>query len=138
MSDKKELWDKIKVILGGCSPVDPTLHPERAETIGLVYEKLRPLFEQNIEEPSVSDKDIIEHGGQKYEVIEIEPDYFNPEITHLAIRPVPKPLREEWVLFYSDGSRVNYDTREEALRFISSKVLPPELVHMREVPKGEE
>lgn len=32
MSDKKELWDRIKVILGGCSPVDPTLYPERAET----------------------------------------------------------------------------------------------------------
>ena len=53
---KAEIWKEIRCVLGGCSPVDPSLYPERAETIARVYEKLRPLFEQDVEEQTSTDQ----------------------------------------------------------------------------------
>lgn len=56
MRDTKELWNKIKCVLGGCSPVDPSLHPDIAETVARIYKRLRPMFEQDVEEQTSTDQ----------------------------------------------------------------------------------
>lgn len=148
MSDDKELWNKIKTVLGGCSPVDPKLHPERAETIERIYEKLRPLFEQNIEEPSVSDE-TIKYQGREWTVLPIgtcvpivDTRWNNgqyADVTMLAIRPVSKPLHEEWKIINRKGYTVSSYTRqdwaEESLVGWNEggKEGPYRIVHMREV-----